>query len=262
MRFLFLGDIVGAPGVGLVRRALPGLRERERLDFVVANAENATNGSGMCVKDYHQLRAAGIDAITMGDHIYKKFVIAELLTNESEPVAKPANFPPEAPGRECVRFQVRGVGVAVISLLGRTYMRPVDCPFAAVDRVLATLPAGTCTVVDLHAEATADKYQMAYHLDGRVAALLGTHTHVPTADEQVLPGGTAFQCDVGMCGPYSGVLGRRHDRVLHTARTFEPTNFDVATGDVRLAGALVEWDASTGRAVCIRRLMLREADLG
>ena len=259
MRFLFLGDIVGAPGVAAVRKLLPGIRKSEGLSFVVANAENATNGSGLSPKDYRQLRAAGIDSITLGDHIYKKQEIAEVMANPLEPIGKPANFPAEAPGRDHVAFTVNGVSVVVISLLGRTYMRPVDCPFAAVDHVLASLPARPRVVlVDIHAEATADKYLMAHHLKGRVTAVLGTHTHVPTADEQILPGGTAFQCDVGMCGPYDSILGRRIDRVLSTAITFIPSSFDVATNDVRLSGTIVDADPATGAATGIRRLQWRE----
>ncbi len=261
MRFLFLGDIVGAPGVAAVRKLLPGLRKSEGLSFVVANGENATNGSGLSPKDYRQLRAAGIDAITLGDHIYKKQEIAEVMANPLEPICKPANFPAEAPGLDRVALTVNGESIVVISLLGRTYMRSVDCPFAAADRVLKSLPAGPRIVlVDIHAEATADKYLMAHHLKGRVTAVLGTHTHVPTADEQILPGGTAFQCDVGMCGPYDSILGRRIDRVLSTAITFIPSSFDVATGDVRLSGTIVELDPATGLATGIRRMQWKDCD--
>jgi metallophosphoesterase (TIGR00282 family) len=263
MRLLFLGDIVGSPGVSFVRAAIPVLRRTERLDAVIANAENATNGSGCGPKDYRDLRAAGVDAITLGDHAYKKFNLADTLKNPSEPICKPANFPASAPGRDHVLFTAaNGVTVAVISVLGRQFMRPVDCPFAAVDRVLAEIAGkAKVIVVDVHAEATADKYLLAHHLKGRVTAVLGTHTHVQTADEQILPGGTAFVCDVGMTGPYDSVLGRRLDRVLHTATTFEPTAFDVATGDVRLGGAIVDADPETGKATAIRRVMVREADL-
>ena len=263
MRTLFIGDVVGTPGVSFCRRAVPVLRARDGLDVVVANAENATNGSGLCPRDYRHLRAAGVDAVTLGDHIYKKFDIAEVLNDPTEPVCKPANYPTVAPGRDHVLLAVGGVTVAVISLMGRTYMRAVDCPFAAVDRVLAAL-AGRVNViiVDVHAEATADKYQLLYHLDGRVTAVIGTHTHVPTADEHVTAKGTAFQCDAGMTGPYAGVLGRRADRVVHAARTFEPTPFDVATGDVRLGGVIVDCDTNTGRATAVRRLCVREAEVG
>ena len=258
MRILFLGDIVGAPGVAAIKKLLPGIRTGERLDLVVANAENATNGSGLSPKDYRQLRAGGIDAITLGDHIYKKQEIADAMADPREPLCKPANFPADAPGRDRIHLTVNGVSVVVISLLGRTFMRPVDCPFTAVDRVLKSLPDGPRIVlVDIHAEATADKYLMAHHLKGRVTAVLGTHTHVPTADEQILDG-TAFQCDVGMCGPYDSILGRRIDRVLSTAITFVPSSFDVATGDVRLSGAIVDVDEATGLATGIRRMQWKD----
>ncbi len=260
MRFLFIGDVVGPPGLAFVRKAVPHLRATEALDLVVANAENATNGSGLSPRDYRHLRAAGVDAVTLGDHIYKKFEIADVLADPAEPVCKPANYPPTAPGRDHVLLTTGSGPVAVVSVMGRTFMKPVDCPFAAVDRVLASLGgAARLVIVDVHAEATADKYLMARHLDGRVTAVLGTHTHVPTADEQILPGGTAFLCDVGMTGPYNGVLGRRADRVLHTAVTFQPTAFDVATGDVRLNGAIVDADPQTGRATTIRRVTVRES---
>jgi 2',3'-cyclic-nucleotide 2'-phosphodiesterase len=263
MRFLFIGDIVGAPGVAAARKIVPHLRRMEGLDFVVANAENATNGSGCTPRDYRALRACGIDAMTLGDHVYKKFDIADVLKSPTEPVCKPANYPPSAPGKEFAGIVVGGISVAVISLMGRTYMRPVDCPFLAVDRVLAKL-AGSARVilVDVHAEATADKYLLAHYLRGRVTAVLGTHTHVPTADEQVFPDGTAFHCDVGMTGPYDSILGRRIDRVMATAISFTPTAFDVAEGDVRLAGTVVECDADTGRATAIRRVMVRANEVG
>lgn len=263
MRFLFIGDIVGAPGVALTRKLVPLLRQREGLDFVVANAENATNGSGCTPRDYRNLRAAGIDAVTLGDHIYKKFEIADVLRSATEPVCRPANYPPTSPGRDFAGFVVNGVGVAVVSLMGRTYMRAVDCPFLAADRVLAQLAgAARVVVVDVHAEATADKYLLANHLRGRVTAVLGTHTHVPTADEQVFPEGTAFQCDVGMTGPYDSILGRRIDRVLSHAVHFTPAPFDVAENDVRLAGAIVDCDPDTGRATGIRRVMVRDGEVG
>jgi metallophosphoesterase (TIGR00282 family) len=241
---------------------VPVLRDRERLDFVVANAENASGGSGLTAGAYRQLRAAGVDAVTLGDHIFKKMDIAGVLAGGQERACKPANFPASAPGRDHIRFEVNGVSVAVISLLGRTFMRPVDCPFAAADRVLQQL-AGVAmvVVVDAHAEATADKYLLAHHLNGRVSAVIGTHTHVPTADEQILPGGTAFICDVGMTGPYASVLGRRVDRLLETAITFVPTAFDVATGDVRLGGAIIDVDEASGKAIGIRRVMVREGEV-
>lgn len=262
MRILFIGDIVGSPGVNFVRRAVPYLRQRERLDCVIANAENAAGGSGLTERLYKRLRTAGVDLLTLGDHIYKKGeIIATLETDDR--VCKPANYPPEAAGREFALTTLPdGTTVAVLSVLGRTFMRPVDCPFHACDRVLRLLEGkATVILVDVHAEATADKYLLAHHLKGRVSAVLGTHTHVPTADEQVMPPGTAFQCDVGMTGPYDSILGRRIDRVLTTTITFMPTAFDVAEKDVRLAGAIVDVEAATGRATAIQRVMLREADV-
>lgn len=263
MRILFIGDIVGPPGLAVVRQGLPDLIAREAIDLVIANAENAANGSGLLPAHYRKLRAAGVDLITLGDHVYRKMDVLPVLEREDR-VCRPANFPLDAPGREVVQAQAKdGTPVAAFCVLGRTYMKAVDCPFRAADRVLASLPPDVrCIVVDVHAEATADKYLLAHYLKGRVSAVLGTHTHVPTADEQVLPGGTAFISDVGMTGPYDSILGRRIDRVLAATLTFVPCPFDVATGDPRLGGALVEIDPATGRALSIRRLMLTAADLG
>ncbi len=263
MRILFIGDIVGPPGIEIVRRAVPMLIERERLDFVIANAENAHNGTGLTASLYKKIRASGVDLVTLGDHIYKKAEIVHTLETE-ERICKPANFPPAAPGREFALATARnGTPVAAVSLMGRTFMRSVDCPFLAIDRVLPLLEGKARVIfVDVHAEATADKYLIGHHLKGRVSAVLGTHTHVQTADEQIMAGGTAFLCDAGMTGPYESILGRRIDRVLSTTITFVPSPFDVATGDPRLAGAIVDVEAETGRATAIRRVMIDEAGLG
>ena len=262
MRILFIGDIVGQPGVAVVKRAVPLLIAAEKIDLVIANAENASAGSGLTAGAYGQIREAGVDLVTLGDHIYKKQEFISVLEKDDH-VCKPANFPADAPGRDIIQTIARdGTPVAVFCLLGRTFMRPVDCPFQAADRVLKRL-AGQCrcVVVDMHAEATADKYLMAHHLKGRVSAVLGTHTHVPTADEQVLAPGTAFISDVGMTGPYDSILGRRIDRVLSSTITFIPSSFEVASGDLRLGGALVDIKPSSGLAISIRRLMINEADL-
>jgi metallophosphoesterase (TIGR00282 family) len=263
MRILFVGDVVGTPGVTFLKQALPLLIPAEKIDLVIANAENAAGGSGLTASLYRRLREAGVDLITLGDHIYKKAEIIPTLEQE-ERLCKPANFPPGAPGREFALAAVRdGTPVAALCLLGRTFMRSVDCPFQAAERVLAELERRgvRCIIVDAHAEATADKYLLGHHLKGRVSAVLGTHTHVPTADEQILPGGTAFISDVGMTGPYDSILGRRIDRVLSTTITFIPSPFDVATGDPRLGGALVDIDPASGRAHAIRRIMVNEAHL-
>ncbi len=262
MKLLFLGDIVGKPGRRIVARALPRLVAAHNIDIVIANAENAAGGSGLTVACYEQLLGAGISLFTMGDHVYKKRDIFALF-QKTDRIVRPANFPPNAPGPVFASRQTKsGVRVGVFTVLGRLFMRPVDCPFRAADEVLARYGSEVdVIVVDIHAEATSDKQLLGRYLDGRVAAALGTHTHVPTADEQILPGGTAYQTDVGMTGPYRSIIGRRIDAVLHTAITFEPRPFDVATGDPRLCGALVEVDPSNGKATAIVRVCITEQDL-
>jgi metallophosphoesterase (TIGR00282 family) len=261
MRILLIGDIVGKPGRHICVQAIRGLRAEEQLDLVVANAENAAGGSGLTPEIYRELLAAGIDGITLGDHAFRRREIFPILQTERR-IVRAANYPAAAPGRDFAILRTRQqVGVAIMTLLGRVFMPPVDCPFQAADRVLAALPPDVHVIlVDFHAEATSDKQLMGRHLDGRVSAVLGTHTHVPTADEQILPGGTAFQCDVGMTGPMLSILGRRIDRVMETTRTFRPTQYDVATEDVRLGGTIVDVDPETGRATAIRRISINQAD--
>jgi 2',3'-cyclic-nucleotide 2'-phosphodiesterase len=261
MRILFIGDIVGKPGRQICVQAIRGLRQAENLDLVVANAENVAGGSGLTPEIYHDLIAAGIDGITMGDHVFRRREVFSILQTERR-IVRPANYPATAPGRDLAILRTRQqVGVAVFTLLGRVFMPPVDCPFQAADRVLAAIPADVKVIlVDFHAEATSDKQLMGRHLDGRASAVLGTHTHVATADEQILPHGTAFQCDVGMTGPHESILGRRIDRVMETTRTFRPTHYDVATGDVRINGAIVDIDPATGHATAIRRIGVDQAE--
>jgi len=257
VRLLLIGDIVGKPGRQIVTRSVPGLRIEEEIDLVVANAENAAGGSGLTPAIFRELTSAGVDCITMGDHIYRRREVLSVLKREQR-IVRPANYPDSAPGRDlAIPRTASGVRVAVFSLLGRVFMKPVDCPFRAADRLLTRIPSDVRVILlDFHAEATSDMQLMGRHLDGRVSAVLGTHTHVPTADEQILPGGTAFQCDVGMTGPHESILGRRIDRVLETTRTFRPTHFEVASDDVRLNGTIVEVDPASGRATGIRRLSI------
>jgi 2',3'-cyclic-nucleotide 2'-phosphodiesterase len=259
MRLLLLGDIVGKPGRNIVAQALPGLRVREQIDLVIANAENAADGSGITPSIYRALLRSGIDGITLGDHIYRRSEIEKTLKDETN-IVRPANFPSEATGHEfMILTTATGLRVGVFSLLGRVFMKPVDCPFKAADRVLAAMPSDVnIRLLDFHAEATSDKQLMGRYLDGRVSAVLGTHTHVPTADETIFPNGTAFQCDVGMTGPHESILGRRIDRVMETTITFLPTHFDVAERDLRLSGTLVEINDQTGQALSIRRICIRE----
>lgn len=237
-----------------VVRLLPELRRELKLDCVIANAENAADGSGLTVSQFKRLVEAGVDGITMGDHIYRRSELLPTLEKDRR-IVKPANYPAVAPGRCWTTIQAAcGTEVALFSLMGRVFMRPVDCPFAAADRVLAEIPDSVrVRFCDIHAEATSDKQLLGRHLDGRVAAALGTHTHVPTADARIFPRGTAYQTDVGMTGPYESVIGRNISRVTQTTLTFEPTHFYVATEDVRLCGALVDIDAETGLARRIER---------
>ena len=259
VRILLIGDIVGKPGRQIVVKTVAGLKVREKLDFVVVNAENIAGGSGITPAIYHELLSAGVDCITMGDHVYRRREIFSILQTEAR-IVKPANYPEEAPGAElAVHRAADGTRVGVFSLLGRVFMQPVDSPFAAADRILRRFPRDIRVILlDFHAEATSDMQLMGRHLDGRVSAVLGTHTHVPTADEQILPGGTAFQCDVGMTGPCESILGRRIDRVLKTTLTSHPTHFEVATGDVRIHGTMVDVDPTTGKATGIRRLVVKQ----
>lgn len=249
---MFLGDVVGKPGYSAVLQHARSIREQLRIDALVINGENASDGSGLMPRQYKRLIDCGVDAITMGDHIYRCNDLITILQT-SERIVKPANYPATAPGRPWTIVDTPAGKLGIISIMGRVYMRPVDCPFDALDRAIeAVQESASQILVDVHAEATSDKQLIARYLDGKVTAVLGTHTHVPTADAQVMPGGTAFQCDVGMCGPYESIIGRDISRVMRTSRTFEPCHFHVATRDVRLCGALIESD-DNGRATSIER---------
>jgi 2',3'-cyclic-nucleotide 2'-phosphodiesterase len=262
MRLLFIGDIVGRPGRDIVVRAVPQLIAERQLDLVIANAENAAGGSGLTPDIYRDLIAAGVDGITLGDHVYRRREIMPVLQRESN-IVRPANLPDEALGRTWSTLTARdGTPVGFFTLLGQLFMKPVDSPYRVADQVLAAMTSDIrVRFLDFHVEATSEAQMMGRYLDGRVSAVLGTHTHVPTADECIFPGGTAFQCDVGMCGPFDSILGRRIDRVLETRLTANPTQFDVADGDVRLCGSVVEIDAESGRATAIERVCVRESEL-
>jgi metallophosphoesterase (TIGR00282 family) len=262
MRLLFIGDIVGRPGRDIVRRAVPVLVAERKLDLVIANAENAAGGSGLTPEIYRELIAAGVDGITLGDHVYRRREIFPILDRESN-IVRPANLPDEAVGRVWASVTARdGTKVGFFTLLGQLFMKPADSPFRIADQVLAAIPSDVrVRFLDFHAEATSEAQMMGRYLDGRVAAVLGTHTHVPTADECLFPGGTAFQCDVGMTGPFESILGRRIDRVLETRLTANPTQFDVAEGDVRMCGSIVDIDPSTGQATAIERVCVRASEL-
>jgi len=254
-----IGDVVGEPGVRILRQRLAGLRREKDVHLCVANVENAAAGSGCTPETVRLLSEAGVDVFTAGDHLYSKRQIFPLLDKDPR-LLRPANLSPLAKGRRFGVFEAcEGARVAVISLLGRMFMKPVDCPFRAADEVLAqTVRETPAIIVDFHAEATAEKVALGRYLDGRVSAVLGTHTHVATADECILPGGSAYITDVGMTGPFDSVIGRRTDRVLHFMTTQMPVPYDVADGDVRISAALVALDASNGKARHIERIEVRE----
>jgi len=257
VRILFIGDVVGKPGREIVHRAIPGLVRDERLDLVVANAENAAGGSGITPAIYRELVKAGVDAITLGDHVYRRREIYSVLEGETN-IVKPANLPPESVGRNWAVVTARnGERVGVFCLLGRLFMKPVDSPWHAADRVLAELPGDVrVRLVDFHAEATSDMQLMGRYLDGRVSAVLGTHTHVPTADAQVLPGGTAYVTDAGMVGPAESIIGNEIDAVLQRFLTGMPTRLPVAerSPTVQFNAVLVDIDEATRRARSICRI--------
>lgn len=254
MRILFLGDIVGSAGVEVVRWLVPMLIAEDDVQLVIANAENVCNGGGLTPKQHRQLRLAGVDLITMGDQIYRRSELIPMLETEAT-IAKPANFPSDAPGRDVVYATARdGTRVAAFCVLGRNFMGPVDCPFKAADRVLTEVAEkANVVVVDVHAEATSDKYLLAHYLRGRVSAVVGTHTCVQTADEQLMST-TAFITDAGMTGPYNGIVGRCVDRMLAHALFFVPVPAEAATEDPRLCGAIIDVDPVTGHATSIQRI--------
>ena len=259
---LCVGDVIGSPGRRVLTDALAKFICDQRIDCNIVNVENAAAGSGLTPALYEKLVASGVQLMTLGDHVYRRKEIIPVL-EESDRIVRPANIAPGAPGRQYAIWQTdSGVPVAVFTLLGRIFMRmPADCPFRAADRVLASIPGNIkIIVVEIHAEVTSEKIALGWYLDGRVTAVFGTHTHVPTADECILPKGTAYITDLGMTGPYDSVLGRRKDRVLSAMVTSVPAPFDVATDDVRMCGALVRADSETGRASSIERIRVDATD--
>ena len=237
LKILFIGDVVGAPGRKIVARFCPVSSLGGGWAWLSAMPRTPPAGSGLTLKCYEELLEAGVDVMTMGDHVYRKDEIFQVFDRTGH-VLRAANYPPDSPGPELALVEARdGTMVAVFTVMGRTFMKPVDCPFRASDRILDRIGGDArVVIVDVHAEATSEKQLLGRYLDGRVSAALGTHTHVATADEQILKHGTAYQSDVGMTGPHDSILGRRYDRVLSATLTCVPAHFDVATGDPRLNG--------------------------
>ncbi len=240
-------------------RILQDYRKSEKIDFVIGNVENVTEGSGVSQPAFKSLRGAGIDVCTTGDHVYRRADILKLFDRYGDLIIRPLNYPKEAAGEGWTQIETPFGLIAVVNLQGRVFMDPSDDPFAAMDVVLPKISAKTI-IVDFHAEATSEKRAMAWHLDGRVTALFGTHTHVPTADEEILPQGTAYISDIGMCGAYRSVIGRNAHNVLKVFRTKMYAPFTVARDDVRVCGIVLDIDESTGRARSIDRIALRADD--
>jgi hypothetical protein len=255
VNFVFIGDVVGEPGRRAVKEIVPKLRERYSVAAVVANGENAAGGSGITPKVAQELYAAGVDVITTGDHLWDQKEVTALLENEPR-FLRPLNYPPGTVGQGSRVFKLEGrPPFAVMNLQGRVFLPDLDNPFhVALAEVVLLRQHTQVILVDLHAEATSEKIAMARLLDGQVSAVLGTHTHVQTADEQILPGGTAFLCDAGFTGPHESVLGREIEPVVKRFLTNTPQRFAVAKERVLLQGALVDIDESTGRARAIQRL--------
>jgi hypothetical protein len=261
MKILFIGDIVGGPGRRAVRELVPALIEDYRIDMVIANCENAAAGFGITREIVEELYRCRIDVLTSGNHVWDKKEILEFV-EDYETLLRPANYPEGAPGFGSALVPCpSGVQVGVINLVGRVFMRPLDCPFKTAEKEIEKLRRKTkILLVDMHAEATSEKQAMGWFLDGRVSAVIGTHTHVQTADEQILPQGTAYMTDAGMTGPFDSIIGTKKEAVLERFLMQMPNKFDVAKGDVRLQGALITIDEGTGRSLGIERINLLVKD--
>ena len=259
INILCIGDIVGRPGRHVLSQLLKGLVEEHSVDCVIANAENAAGGSGLTPQIYNKLCRYGVNLITLGDHVYrKKDIIPTLETVDN--IVRPANLSPQAAGKDYAVFHTaKGIRVAVVTLLGRIFMKPADCPYAKIDSLLGKLKnEAEIVVVEMHAEATSEKIAMGSYLDGKVGCVFGTHTHVVTADEKILPKGTAYITDIGMTAAHDSVLGRTTDAVIKSFRTQMPFPFGVATRDVRISGILVTIDSNSRQAESIKRIQVRE----
>jgi hypothetical protein len=255
LRILFLGDIVGEPGRNAVIARLPELKEKHALDFVIVNGENAAGGRGITGKITIDLLRAGVSVVTSGDHIWDQKEIVAFLNLEPR-LLRPVNYPDGAPGSGSIVLETAKGKIGVINIQARTFMQPIlENPFHAVEAAVAKMRDETPNViVDAHGETTSEKIALGRFLDGKVSAVIGTHTHVQTADEQIFPGGTAFLCDAGMCGPVNSILGRAIEPIMNRFISNLPGSFPVAAGEVRLRGALIEVDETTGRALRITRV--------
>ena len=255
MKLLFIGDIVGQPGRKAIKALLPGLVKKNKVDCAVANAENAAGGSGITPAIAKELLGYGLDALTSGDHIWKRKEAVELLESERR-VLRPLNYPRETPGSGSLVIELaEGERIGIINLLGRVFMQPIECPFRACREEIDRLKKVTPNIfVDIHAEATSEKIALGWYLDGLVTAVMGTHTHVQTADEKILPRGEAYITDVGMTGPFDSVIGRKKEQILTRFITQMPTRFEMAEDNIWLNGVLIDFDPKIGKANSIERV--------
>jgi len=254
---LCIGDIVGRPGRRIIADKLKTFVQEHDIDCVIANAENAAGGSGLTPQIYDKLLRYGVNLITLGDHTYRKRDIVKILET-TDNIVRPANMSEHAAGRSTAVYKTgKGPTVAIVALIGRLFMKPADCPYNAIDKILPQLSQkADVIIVDFHAEATSEKIAMGYHLDGRASLCFGTHTHVVTADERILPKGTAYITDIGMTGAHDSVLGRNADSVLKSFRTQMPFPFQIATGDVKLSAIMATIDSNTKKAELIKRIRI------
>jgi metallophosphoesterase (TIGR00282 family) len=259
MKILLIGDVIGKPGIGALRRHLAALRDRHEISFVTANAENSALGFGVTPESAQELFAAGVDCLTSGNHVWDKKEVLPYLEEERR-LLRPANYPSPCPGSGWyIGTTDEGVRVGVLNLMGRVHMAELDCPFRAADRILKEIrPRTDVVVVDMHAEITSEKGAMGWYLDGRVSAVYGTHTHVPTADERILPSGTAFLTDLGMTGPYDSIIGVEQQAVLQRFLTQRRSRMQTATGNVQIRAAVLEVDPSNGRALSLERITVMD----
>lgn len=254
MRILFIGDIVGNPGRKVSKQLIKSLKKEMSIDFCVANCENAAGGSGITYVVAQELYKYGIDAITLGNHTWSKREVVNFIDSDSR-IVRPANYPADLPGRGSAIINGENNKIGIVNVMGRVYMDSIDCPFKAADKEIQYLKSFVKVIlVDMHAEATSEKSALAWYLDGRVSCVLGTHTHVQTADERILPCGTAYITDVGMTGPYDGVLGVDRDIIIQKFLTHMPRRFQVAKGTVQFNAVVLDIDETTGKTVDIKRV--------
>ncbi|UNL83796.1 TIGR00282 family metallophosphoesterase [Priestia koreensis] len=258
MKILFVGDIVGSPGRDMVQDYLPRLKQKYNPETIIVNGENAAHGKGITEKIYRQLLNAGANVVTLGNHAWDKKEIFDFI-DDAKQMIRPANFPEGTPGKGITYYTYGNQTVAVINLQGRTFLPPLDCPFEKADELVEEARKKTSIIfVDFHGEATSEKQAMGWYLDGRVSAVVGTHTHVQTADNRVLPRGTAYISDVGMTGPYDGILGTDRHAVIKKFKTSLPVRFEVAEGRTQLSAVVVDIDAKTGKANKIERILIND----